>query len=129
MRPMDDFLARGRAIRERIYQGQDRPQVKISVLAHEAVVGRDTVYKVMAGAAEEKSVRKVEAALDAIEQRPADYESEDYLPSEDEGLDVVELHGLYGVSRVIVRARPDRMEDEIAAVVRAIRRASLPDAD
>ena len=116
----DDLKARGQAIRDRIYQGQERPAVNISVLAHEAGVSRDTIYKVMAGTAR-RSVDAVEAALDDIEQRPADYESADYIASEAEDLDVVEMHGLYGVARVVVRARPDRMEDEIAAVIRAIR--------
>ena len=117
----DDLKARVQAIRDRIYQGQERPVVKISVLAHEAKVSRDTIYKVMAGAAHLNSVVAVEAALDDIEQRPADYESADYITSETEELDVVEMHGLYGVARVVVRARPDRMEAEIAAVIRAIR--------
>jgi hypothetical protein len=126
----DDLKARGDAIYERIYgvprdpdpdARRPRPIVNVSVLAHEAGLGRDTLYKVMAGNAALKSVQAVESALDDIEQRPADYESPDYIPSESEQLDVVEMHGLYGVARVVVRARPDRMEDEIAAVIRAIR--------
>jgi len=117
----DELKARGEAIRERIYQGQPRPVVNISVLSHESGISRATLYEVMAGRAALKSVEAVEAELDEIEQRPADYESADYIPSEAEDLDVVEMHGLFGVSRVVVRARPDRMEDEIAAVIRAIR--------
>jgi hypothetical protein len=76
---------------------------------------------VMAGRASSKAAGAVEAALDDIERLPADFESADYIASEAEDLDVVEMHGLYGVQRVVVRARPDRMEDEIAAVIRAIR--------
>ena len=117
----DDLKARGQAIRDRIYQGQERPVVNVSVLAHEAGLSRATLYEVMAGRAALKSVEAVEAALEDIEHRPADYESSGYIASEAEDLDVVEMHGLYGVARVVVRARPDRMEDEIAAVIRAIR--------
>jgi len=76
----DDLKARGDAIYERIYgvpwdsdpnARRPRPIVNVSALALEADLGRDTLYKVMAGKAALKSVQAVESALDDIEQRPS----------------------------------------------------------
>lgn len=111
--------ARGRAIGDRIGKRSDG-KIPLAQVHRDAGVSRQTVYAAIKGEAEEASYDAIEAALERIDDDQSQ-NAEDYAVSDEGEVAEVELHGVFGVERVIVRGRPGNIEAEVRATLQALR--------
>lgn len=115
----DERGRRGQAIGEQVGKVSD-DKVPVAQLAREASISRQTVYAAIRGEAKPAIYDELEAALKRISEDRQEH-PEDYAHSGDEGIAEVELHGVFGVERVIVRSRPGDLEAEVRATLQALR--------
>lgn len=118
----DERIVRGRALEARVKDAN----VRVTELHREADVSRQTAYSAFKGDTPLETIAALEAAFERIVTDRREH-PDDYAVSNEDDLAEVELHGVFGVSRVIVRSRAGHLKEEIIATIQALREVSGPE--